>query len=215
MKKKLALTVLIVLFCSTAMCGEELKPVTLPSPQTDKGVPLMQALKERKSMREFSSRELPLQMLSDLLWAANGINRPASLGRTAPSAHDMQEIDIYVAKADGLYLYDAKANILQPVLKDDLRAMTGNQSFVKDAPINLVYVADTAKMVGMAPSDMDFYMASDTGFVSENVYLFCASAGLATVVRGWIDKPRLAKAMKLRPDQRVVLAQTVGFPGGK
>jgi nitroreductase len=171
----------------------------------------MQALKERETRREFSSKELPLQVLSDLLWAACGINRPDSGLRTAPTAKNMQEIDVYVAKSDGLYLYDAKSNMLMPILSGDIRALAGKQPFVKDAPVNLIYVADLAKMGG--PSvDADFYSATDTGFVSENVYLFCASAGLATVVRGFVDRPVLAKAMKLRSDQKVILAQTVGYP---
>ena len=165
------------------------------------------------SQRAFSAKEIPLQMIADMLWAADGINRPdAGQGlRTAPSTMNMQEIDIYVAMAGGLYLYDAKANILTQVLSEDLRALTGKQPFVKDAPVNLVYVADLAKMGKLSGSDIDFYAATDTGFVSQNVYLYCASAGLATVVRGMVDKPALAKAMKLRDDQRVILAQTVGY----
>jgi len=176
------------------------------------GKPLMQTLKERKSLREFSSRELSLQVLSDLLWAANGINRPDSGYRTAPSAMNMQEIDIYVSKADGLYLFDAKQNILTPVVAGDIRALTGNQPFVKDAPVNLIYVADLSKMGKTPAGNVNFYAATDTGFISENVYLFCASAGLSTVVRGWVDKPALAKAMKIRDNQRIILAQTVGYP---
>ncbi len=171
----------------------------------------MQALKERKSLREFSSKELPLQIISDLLWAANGINRLDSGHRTAPSAMNMQEIDIYLAKADGLYLFDAKQNMLIPVAREDIRALTGKQPFVKNAPINLIYVADLSKMGKTSGSDTDFYAGADTGFISENAYLYCASAGLATVVRGSIDKSVLAKAMKLRPDQKIILAQTVGY----
>lgn len=181
----------------------------LPTPQTQGGKPLMQALKDRKSTREFSPKELPLQVLSDMLWAADGINRPESGLRTAPSARNMEEIDIYVARADGLYLFDAKANTLIPVLTQDLRALTGKQAFVKDAPLDLIYVADLSRMGGQGA---DFYAATDTGYISENVYLFCASSGLATVVRGSIDKEALAKAMKLRPAQRIILAQTVGYP---
>jgi len=192
--------------------AQELKPIKLPTPKTEGGKPLMQVLKERKTMREFSSKELPLQVISDMLWAACGINRPDLGHRTAPSAMNMQEIDIYVAKADGLYLFDAKENILVPVVAEDLRSLTGKQPFVKDAPINLIYVADLSKMSKLSAGDIDFYSATDTGFISENVYLFCASAGLATVVRGSIDKPALAKAMKLRADQKIILAQTVGYP---
>lgn len=172
-------------------------------------MPLMQALKVRKSSREFSPRQLPLQMLSDLLWAADGINRPKTGFRTAPSAKNMQEIDIYVAKSEGLYLYDAAGNMLVPLSAQDLRGMTGQQPFVKDAPVNLIYVADLSRM---EPQDASFYAPADTGFISENVYLFCASFGLATVVRGSIDREVLAKAMNLRPDQKIILAQTVGYP---
>ncbi len=123
-----------------------------------------------------------------------------------------QEIDIYVATADGLYLYDAKGHVLNPILSEDIRAMTGRQDYVKDAAINLIYVADYAKMGTSTKEDKDLYSAADTGFISENVYLYCASEGLATVVRGSIDRQALAKAMKLRPDQKVILAQSVGYP---
>jgi len=216
MKTRIALSsalILIVLFAySVAACAGDLKPIRLPAPQTEGGKPLMQALKERSSMREFSPRELPLQVLSDMLWAACGINRPDSGKRTAPTARNMQEIDVYVAKADGIYLYNAENNTLMPVVAGDIRELTGKQPFVKTAPINLVFVADLSKMEGMPADAVDFYSATDTGFVSENVYLYCASAGLATVVRGMIDKPAMARAMKLRDDQKVILAQTVGYP---
>ena len=172
----------------------------------------MQALKERRTMRAFSPKELPLQIISDMLWAANGINRPESGHRTAPSAMNMQEIDIYVSMAGGLYLFDAKNNILAPVLAEDIRALTGGQPFVKDAPVNLIYVADLSKMSKLPADAADFYSATDTGFISENVYLYCASAGLATVVRGHVDRAALAKAIKLRADQKIILAQTVGYP---
>jgi len=186
--------------------------IELPPPQTDGGMPLMQALKERQSTRAFSDKELSLQTLSDLLWAAAGVNRPDTGGRTAPTAVNKQEIDIYVALKDGLFLYDAKNNLLVPVLSRDIRAMTGEQSFVKDAPVDLIFVADHQKMEGMTGEQKDFYGATDTGFISENVYLFCASAGLATVVRGWFNKLTLTKTMKLRPSQTIILAQTVGYP---
>jgi len=189
----------------------ELKPIQLPKPQTDGGKPLMQALKDRKSSREFSAEKLPPQVLSNMLWAACGINRPDGK-RTAPTAVNWQEIDVYVALAEGLYLYDAKEHSLKAVLAGDIRAATGRQPFVKDAPVNLIFVADLSKM-GNAPADQkDFYAATDTGFISQNVYLYCASEGLATVVRGAIDKSAMAQVMKLRPDQKVILAQSVGYP---
>jgi SagB-type dehydrogenase family enzyme len=211
MKKVLAVA-LVICFLSSIVYAEDIKYIQLPSPQTDDGKTLMQALRDRKSVREFSSKELSLQVISDMLWAANGINRPDSEHRTAPSAMNMQEIDIYVAKADGLYLFEPKKNLLIPILAEDIRAITGKQSFVKDAPVNLIYVANLSKMKNMSTSNMDFYAAADTGFVSENVYLFCASRGLATVVRGLIDKKALTKVMKLRSDQKIILAQTVGYP---
>jgi len=172
----------------------------------------MEVLKNRKSSREFSTEKLPLQVLSNMLWAAWGINRPESGKHTAPSARNRQEIDVYVALAEGLYLYDAKAHTLVPVLAKDIRAMTGGQPFVKDAPVNLIYVSDLSKMSNAPADQKDFYSATDTGFISQNVYLYCASEGLATVVRGYVDRAALAKAMKLRPNQKVILAQSVGYP---
>jgi len=175
------------------------------------GKPLMQALKERKSSRAFSAEKIPVQVLSALLWAAFGVNRPDG-HRTAPSASNMQEIDIYVALPEGLYLYDAKAHRLEPVIGEDLRAATGTQPFVGQAALNLVYVADYARMGKRSDEAKVFYSAADTGFIAQNVYLFCASEGLATVVRASIDREKLAARMKLRPDQRIVLAQSVGYP---
>ena len=216
MKKKQILAICFILasfvFNSALTTAGVLPTIQLLPPQTEGGKPLMQALKERKSMRTFSTKELPLQVLSDLLWAASGINRPESGGRTAPTAKNMQEIDIYVAKKEGLYLFDPKAGALVPVLAEDIRAFTGEQSFVKDAPIDLIYVTDHTKMENLTGEQKDFYSATDTGFISENVYLFCASSGLATVVRGWINKLTLTKVMKLRPSQNIILAQTVGYP---
>jgi len=206
-------TVVTVAFVAVTFAyAAQVKTVALPAPQTEKGRPLMQVLKDRKSIREFSAVDLPLQVLSDLLWAACGVNRPDSGKRTAPSAIDMQEIDVYVAKSEGLYLYDAKQHALAPVLPKDIRAVTGQQPFVKEAPVNLIYVADLSKMSSMPGPNRDFYAAVDTGYISENVYLYCSSEGLATVVRGWFDKDALHKAMQLRDTQRVILTQTVGYP---
>jgi SagB-type dehydrogenase family enzyme len=204
--------VLALLICPTLVLAQELKPLILPTPQTDGGKPLMQALKDRHTTREFSSEKLSPQVLSNLLWAAFGINRPDTGKRTAPSAMNRQEIDVYVATADGLYIYDAKGNKLDPVLAEDVRGATGTQPFVKDAPLDLVYVADFAKMGKSSDEDKNFYAAADAGFIAQNVYLFCASEGLAVVVRGSVDRAALAKVMKLRPDQKILLGQTVGYP---
>jgi nitroreductase len=191
--------------------AQDLKPIQLPKPQTDGGRPLMQVLKDRKTTREFSSEKLPLQVLSNLLWAAFGINRPSGQ-RTAPSAVNWQEIDLYVALSDGLFLYDAKADALQPVLAEDIRAATGTQPYPKDAPVNLVYVADFDKPGRVPETEKDFWSAADVGFIAQNTYLFCASEGLVSGVRAMIDRPALAKIMKLRPRQKILLAQSAGYP---
>jgi SagB-type dehydrogenase family enzyme len=192
--------------------AEELHDVPLPAPRMTGGKPLMQALKERQSSRSFGRTELPLQVVSDLLWAAFGINRPDSGKRTAPSAMNRQEIEIYVVLEHGAYLYDAAANRLRAVARGDLRRMTGSQGFVATAPLNLVYVADTAKTSGASSDNGALYSAAAVGCISQNVYLFCASEGLATVVRAWVDREALAKALKLSDQRKVMLAQTVGYP---
>jgi SagB-type dehydrogenase family enzyme len=200
------------LFVSSCLSAQVAGPIVLPKPRMEGGKPLMEALGARKSTRDYSEKELPPQVLSDLLWAAFGINRPDSGKRTAPSARNWQEIDIYVATAAGLFRYDAVNHRLDPVVGQDVRAQTGQQPFVAAAPVNLVYVADYAKM-GSAPETVkDFYAAGDTGFISQNVYLFCASEGLATVVRGLVDREALSKKMGLKDNQRITFAQTVGYP---
>jgi len=202
----------LVMVLSAGARGEDLKAIQLPKPETDGGKPLMQALKLRRTTRSFSPTKLPDQVLSNLLWAAFGVNRPESGKRTAPSASNWQEIDLYVALAEGVYLYNAKAHRLDPVLAKDIRKDTGRQPFTQEAPVNLIYVADRSRMGGEAPSDKDFYSAINTGFISQNVYLFCASEGLATVVLGLVDREALATIMKLRPEQKVIVTQPVGYP---
>lgn len=192
--------------------AQDLQPVELPRPRMEGGKPLMQALKERSSAREFGAEKLGPQVLSNLLWAAWGFNRPDAGKRTAPSSNNRQEIDVYVTTAEGAYVYDAKANRLQPVAAGDLRAATGTQEYVATAPVNLVYVADYAKMGNANEQAKAVTAAVNTGFISQNVYLYCASEGLATVVRGGVNRDPLAKALKLRPEQRVTYAQTIGYP---
>ena len=188
------------------------RTLALPSPAQQGGLPLLDALKARHSSREFSAKPLPLELLSDLLWAAFGMNRPHSRGRTAPSAHDWEEIDIYVALARGTYVYRAAEHALAEVSPQDLRAATGIQPFVARAPLDLVYVADLSRMTQASEEEKRWYSGPDAGFIAENVYLFCASAGLATVVRGMVDRGSLGRALRLRPEQQIILAQTVGFP---
>jgi len=188
--------------------------IRLPAPETGRGKPLMQALKDRQTLREFSDVKVPLRVLSNLLWAAFGVNRAQNGGRTAPSSLEWHEMDVYVATPQGLYLYDARDHALKHVLTRDIRVQTGLQPFVADAPVNLIYVADHARMVEAEEQDRILYSAADAGFISQNVCLFCASEGLATVVRAMMDRSALAKLMQLRPSQRVILAQSVGYPAG-
>lgn len=205
------LAAFLFMFAATAYSQEILK---LPAPKTEGGMPLMQALKERKSNREFSSRKLSPETLSSLLWAAWGINRPDG-HRTAPSARNLQDIDIYVAMSDGLYLYIAKDHQLRKILNEDIRAATGNQDYVKNAALNLIYVSDLARLKVPDPMAAEFYTGAHTGFIAQNVYLFCASEGLSAVVRGNINREALAIKMKLREDQKITLAQSVGYPPEK
>jgi len=212
MKRLLTLVLSIYIIGLAVGYAQEPKPIQLPPPQTEIGKPLMQALELRQTSRSFDSKKLPLQELSNLLWAANGINRPESGKRTAPTARNWLEIDVYVALPEGLYLYEARTHVLTPVVTNDLREATGRQPFIKEAPLNLIFAADFAKMKDASEENKNFYSATDTGFISQNVYLYCASQGLATVVRGMVDRPSLSKAMQLRPDQKIILAQTVGYP---
>ncbi|MHB8078626.1 MAG: SagB/ThcOx family dehydrogenase [Candidatus Krumholzibacteriia bacterium] len=187
--------------------------IVLPAPRTTGGLPLLDALSRRRSQRNFADRMLPAQLLSDLLWAACGINRADTGKRTAPSARNWQEIELYVALPGGVYRYDAVAHALEPVSGGDLRAATGTQPYVAVAPVNFVYVAETSRMTGAGPEQIDAYAAADAAFIAQNVYLFCAAEGLATVVRASIDRPALAQALGLHAGQRIALAQTVGYPG--
>lgn len=183
----------------------------LPEPRREGGKPLMQALRERRTQRVMAETPLPDQVLADLLWAASGVNRPDGK-RTAPSAVNWQEIDVYVALPDGLFVYEAKLHRLRRSAGDDVRASAGQQDFVGKAPAVLILVADRARMAGAGEKDKDFYSAIDAGYISQNIYLLCASEGLATVAVGLIDREALAAKMGLRPEQRVILVQPVGYP---
>jgi len=185
--------------------------ILLPPPHTEGDMPLMQALKARRSTREFSASPLPVQVLSDLLWAADGVNRPESGKRTAPTAKDMREIFVYVITATGAHIYEPDSHALRKVASGDLRHLTGIQDFAAQATLDLVYVANLDRM-DTSDENKRFYSATDTGFIAQNVYLFCASAGLATVVRASLDRPALAAALGLGAHQQIMLAQTVGYP---
>lgn len=211
-RKGFSLVLLSVLVLAAGLTAQDTGLVKLPAPQMTGGKPLLDCLKARQSGREFSTEKLPMQVLSNLLWAADGINRPDSGKRTAPSAVNWQDVDIYAAMADGLFLYLPKEHALKKILAEDVRAAMGKQEFVKDVPLNLVYVSDYSKLARGADEDKRFYSGAHTGFISQNVYLYCASEGLVTVVRGLIDHEEMAKFMKLRPEQHITLAQSVGYP---
>jgi SagB-type dehydrogenase family enzyme len=190
--------------------------ILLPAPDRTGGKPLMQALNERKTVRSFTEDKLTLQQMSDLLWAAWGINRPDQKKRTAPSAMNVQEIDVYVTLSTGLYLYDGPSNILKQIHKKDIRNLTGTQGFAATVPVNLVYVADMGKLgkkEGNEIKDSDLLWSyANAGFIAQNVYLYCASANLGCVVRALIQKEKLATEMELHKNQVIILAQTVGVP---
>jgi nitroreductase len=191
--------------------GDSAPAIALPAPERHGGVPLMEALAQRHSTRDFSPQALPLPLLSGLLWAAYGVNRKEG-GRTAPSALDAQEIDVFVALPSGAYRYDAAAHELRLVATSDLRRVTGYQDFVDEAPMDLVYVADHARMHLVPVGQRESYASVAAGAIAQNVYLFAAGNGLATVLRAWIDRTAIADALGLTHDQQVLLSQTVGYP---
>ena len=175
-------------------------------------MPLIDALRLRRSVREYSPRPVAPQVLSDLLWAAFGINRPAGGDRTAPYWRHIMVIDIYAAMADGVWLYEPKDHKLLPHLRADIRAETGMQDFVAKAPLNLIYVAHGERMGDVSAEDRRLYASVDTSFIGQNVYLFCASEGLATVFRASVDYAKLTRTVELGTGQFITFAQTVGYP---
>ena len=199
-----------LILCLAATAAAQPKTITLPAPDKTGGRPLLQVLQDRESQREFKAEPLPMPIVSTLLWAGFGVTRPDGR-RTAPSASNRQEIELYVAMPDGLYVYVAKPHALRQVVAEDVRAATGTQAFVGEAALNLVYVADLSKTTAPAETAMQYAFA-DASFVAENVYLYCASERLATVVRASVDRAALAKRMLLKPEQRIILAQSVGYP---
>ena len=209
MSRATSLLALALVACGTgALSAQDL---SLPAARHTGGMPLLEALAKRATAREFSPQELSLQQLSDLLWACFGVNR-ADGKRTAPSAKNSQETDLYVVLKTGAYRYDAKANKLNQVVKEDLRRLAATQDFATNAPVTLLLVADLARM-DKGVNEENLAMANiDVGYISQNAYLFCTSEGLATGARMSFDRKGLAARLNLRPEQRVILAQSVGFP---
>jgi SagB-type dehydrogenase family enzyme len=203
---------LLIVLLLANIFGIHAQDIDLPVPQKAGGLPLMEALNLRHSAREFSDKELPLQTLSDLLWAAYGINRVEESKRTVPSSMNYQEIELYVVLKSGLYRYVAKKNKLMQIHTQDIRSTTGKQDYVATAPLNLVYVANPSKLPEEV--NMNEYLKTsyaNTGFIVQNVYLYCASEQLNVVVRGYFDELELAKAMKLPKTHRIILTQSVGY----
>lgn len=185
--------------------------IPLPKPVRTGGKPLMDALNLRQSARQFDTeKQLSEQTISNLLWAAWGFNRENK--RTAPSSMNRQEIDLYAVTKEGIYKYDATANTLIPVVKGDYRKDTGMQPYVGEAPLNIVFVCNKSKVQAKTESQLVEATYANSGFISQNIYLFCASEGLSTVIRGSVPKEKLAKIMQLTDDQLITLAQTVGYP---
>ncbi len=218
-----AVPAMAVLAGAAPSVAEELTPITLPHPETDGGRSVLAALLARKTNRNISDRKLPAQVLSNLLWAAFGINREngsfGKPGRTAPSASNSQEIDLYVALPEGVYLYDGLNHRLNPVVAGDFRARSGRRA-AATAPVNIFYVADLGRYdtgpnqpdrrIGDPEVQKSYYYCA-TGLIAQNVYLFCASQDLAAWLHN-CDKENTARELKLRPQQRMLFAQTVGYP---
>jgi nitroreductase len=187
-------------------------PIALPPPRADFGTSLAQALRLRRSIREYDPRPLSPQVLSELLWSACGVNRPATADRTAPSWRHARETDTYAATADGVWRYDPVRHVLLPRLATDVRAETGVQDFVGTAPLDLIYVSNAEHMSGVSREEQHRFAAADIGFIGQNVYLYCASEGLACVFRASLDADRLARTLGLSETQFIMFAQTVGYP---
>ncbi len=186
--------------------------IKLPAPSTDSGLSVMQALGKRRSIRSFSKQPLSEQSLSNVLWAAFGVNRPEGAERTAPSWRGSKETDVYACTADGVFLYEPKSHVLQRTLGTDIRAKTSSMVFAGSAPVVLVYAADLSRMAKASREDQVLNAHVDAGIIGQNVYLYCASAGLATVILGSIDRAGLPRRMGLREGQIVTFAQPVGHP---
>lgn len=188
--------------------------IGLPVAHRSGGMPLLDALAARQTSRSFAETPIDHATLGDLLWAADGINRRAEGGRTAPSALGGYEIDIYVLLANGAYRYDPVNHALELVASADLRSMTGYQDFHGHAPVNLVYVADLTRMQDIPQTQREAFAYASAGAILQNVYLFCASAGLAAAARGWMNRTALAVNLKLPVGSAALLAQTIGHFSG-
>ncbi|MDR1331624.1 MAG: SagB/ThcOx family dehydrogenase [Tannerella sp.] len=212
MKVKGILATLAACTICLGASAQELQPVKLNAPDKTRGAATMKALSDRHSDRVYDEKELSLKDLSDLLWAANGINRPDGK-RTAPSAMDKREIDVYLIRKDGAYLYDPQEHALKPVAKGDHRgAVAGGQDFVNAAPVSLVMVIDLERLGDPAAENTRLIGAVDAGIVTQNINIFCAGTGLSTVPRATMDKDELRRVLKLKNTQLPIMNNPVGYP---
>lgn len=208
--KKLHLLLVGLLVTTLSIAAEKI--IKLPQPNLDRSGTTMKAFSKRQSTREYAAKEINLNDLSDLLWAANGINRPESGKRTAPSAMNKQDIDVYVVLSVGSYLYNPKSHQLELVAEGDNRPLVaGRQDFVNEAPVSIVLVSDQSRFGDRQGEQSKLTGAMDAGIVSQNISLFCASADLATVARGSMDTEKLAKALKLSSSQILLMNHPVGY----
>lgn len=208
---KLCAGLLCLVFTILTSTAQEQRVIKLLPPGKTGGKPLMNALNDRQSSRDYIDKPLTDQQLSDLLWAAYGVNRSDEKKRTAPSAHNKQEIDLYVTMANGTYLFDALNHSLIEINSTDIRSKTGKQGFTGTAAVNLIYVLDKKKAASDDANESIAWGSITAGAIVQNVYLYCASENLGCVVRGWVDKDLMADELKLNENQLVLLAQTVGY----
>ncbi|MDR1380730.1 MAG: SagB/ThcOx family dehydrogenase [Tannerella sp.] len=210
--KKIVIILTALFMTLSNVYSQELQAIKLNNPDKSRGSAVMKALSDRHSDREFDAKDLSFQDLSDLLWAANGVNRGDGK-RTAPTAMNRQEIDVYVIRQDGAYLYDAASHTLKPVAKGDYRSAIANgQDFAALAPVSLVLVANLEKLGNASEENTRLIAAMDAGIVCQNINVFCSAAGLSTVPRATMDKDGLKKTLKLSDTQLLTLNNPVGYP---
>ncbi|MDR1985152.1 MAG: SagB/ThcOx family dehydrogenase [Prevotellaceae bacterium] len=208
--KKLSIITAMLLLALIAN-AQNLQIIKLNEPNKNRGTSVMQALENRQSTREFSTEKLSLQDLSDLLWATNGINRPDGR-RTAATARNNQDIDVYAIMEEGAYFYDAKANELQPVAEGDFRGLIADaQLSVKDAPVSLLVVSDISRFTGLDVDRQKQWGALDAGIVSQNIMIFAAGCGFVTVPRVYMKTDELKKVLKLTETQIPMINNPVGY----
>jgi len=205
--KTIPITLILILLGMSMTNAQEIK---FPEPDREGGMPLMQTLNKRHTSRQFSPRELPVELMGNLFWAACGTTREKY--RTAPSAVNWQEVRAYAVTKDGIYLYHEKGHYLEKLIDGDYREFTGTQPFVKDAPLTIVLVADYTRMGNISEEDRLKYSWADAAYISQNIYLFCTSENLNTGVRGLIDRDLLSEKMQLDENHKIILAQCVGYP---